>query len=282
MKLVSPEELRFGHKGLLANLQAALIMRLARLHGINRLYSDSLTRATAVTAEPTNEPAGNRDSKIPGNAFAAAALDVLRIRYEADPGERQHIPAGGGAILIANHPTGALDGILLIDLLTRIRPDIKFMGNFLLDRIEPLKHYFINVDPFDRKQRNNTGGMRQALAHLQNGGLLVIFPAGEVSTWQHGLHGCKDKPWPPSILRFIRKAAVPGHPALHPCPQQQAFPSRRQNTSIVAYGSAAQRTAEQTRPDDPAADRFARSFPTKQTNFRPKHTVVSCGRTSNT
>lgn len=70
-------------------------MRLARLHGINRLYSDSLTRATAVTAEPTNEPAGNRDSKIPGNAFAAAALDVLRIRYEADPGERQHIPAGG-------------------------------------------------------------------------------------------------------------------------------------------------------------------------------------------
>ena len=209
MKLVSPEELRFGHKGLLANLQAALIMRLARLHGINRLYSDSLTRATAVTAEPTNEPAGNRDSKIPGNAFAAAALDVLRIRYEADPGERQHIPAGGGAILIANHPTGALDGILLIDLLTRIRPDIKFMGNFLLDRIEPLKHYFINVDPFDRKQRNNTGGMRQALAHLQNGGLLVIFPAGEVSTWQHGLHGCKDKPWPPSILRFIRKAAVP-------------------------------------------------------------------------
>ena len=209
MKLVSPEELRFGHKGLLANLQAALIMRLARLHGINRLYSDSLTRATAVTAEPTNEPAGNRDSKIPGNAFAAAALDVLRIRYEADPGERQHIPAGGGAILIANQPTGALDGILLIDLLTRIRPDIKFMGNFLLDRIEPLKHYFINVDPFDRKQRNNTGGMRQALAHLQNGGLLVIFPAGEVSTWQHGLHGCKDKPWPPSILRFIRKAAVP-------------------------------------------------------------------------
>lgn len=50
------------------------------------------------------------------------------------------------------------------------------MGNFLLDRIEPLKHYFINVDPFDRKQRNNTGGMRQALAHLQNGGLLVILP----------------------------------------------------------------------------------------------------------
>ena len=47
--------------------------------------------------------------------------------------------------MIANHPTGALDGMILIDLLSKARPDVKFMGNFLLSRIGPLKRFFIDV-----------------------------------------------------------------------------------------------------------------------------------------
>ncbi|MFQ8804615.1 MAG: hypothetical protein ACLR8Y_05185 [Alistipes indistinctus] len=95
------------------------------------------------------------------------------------------------------------------------------------------------------------------------------------------MHGCKDKPWPPSILRFIRKAAVPVIPLyiharnsrlfhlagkIHPLLRTALLPNELLNkhdrTIRLRIGSP---------------DRF-----TKQTNFRPKHTVVSCGRTSNT
>jgi putative hemolysin len=113
-------------------------------------------------------------------------------------------------IFIANHPTGLLDGILLIDLLSKARPDVKFMGNFLLDRIESLKHYFISVDPFDSKDsKKNMRGIREALRHVQAGGALVIFPAGEVATWQKGFNEIKDRRWPASIIRFIRSVDMP-------------------------------------------------------------------------
>lgn len=188
MELISPSDLLFGRKGPWARLGARLIMRLAALDKINELYRDAFSG---------------------GDSYAEGALRTLGVTVEADPKELDHIPASGAAIVVANHPTGALDGIVLIDRLSRRRPDVKFMGNFLLDRIEPLKRYFIDVDPFDSRSRSNAGGIRQSLRHLADGGLLVIFPAGEVATWQHGFRDVKDRPWPDSIMKFIRKAAVP-------------------------------------------------------------------------
>ena len=99
--------------------------------------------------------------------------------------------------------------MILIDLLSKARPDVKFMGNFLLSRIGPLKRFFIDVDPFDAKSGCNVSGIRESLQHLSGGGLLVIFPAGEVATWQRGFRDVKDRPWPESVLKFIRKAQVP-------------------------------------------------------------------------
>lgn len=155
------------------------------------------------------------------------------------------------------------------------------MGNFLLDRIEPLKHYFINVDPFDRKQRNNTGGMRQALAHLQNGGLHGHLPRRGVSTCTR-LHGCKDKPWPPSILRFIRKAAVPVIPLYIHARNSRLFHLAGKIHPLLRTALLPNELLNKHDRDDPATDRFADRFPQNRRTFALKHTVVSCGRTSNT
>ena len=188
MELIQPSDLYFGRRGWIARLQARLIMKVAALKKINRLYESAFSYE---------------------GPYPEGLLHNLGVSYDVAPSDLKNIPASGPAIVIANHPTGALDGMILIDLLSKARPDVKFMGNFLLSRIGPLKRFFIDVDPFDEKSGGNVSGIRESLQHLSGGGLLVIFPAGEVATWQRGFRDVKDRPWPESVLKFIRKAQVP-------------------------------------------------------------------------
>ena len=188
MELIRQNDLCFGQTGGWARARASLIMKIAAIKQVNRLYDNTLS--------------------YPG-PYPEGLLHNLQVSYETFPEELEHIPRSGAAIVVANHPTGALDGIVLIDLLSKLRPDVRFMGNFLLSRIGPLNRFFISVDPFDSKAQSNISGLRESIRHLQQGGLLVIFPAGEVATWQRGFKEVKDREWPMSVMKFIRRAQVP-------------------------------------------------------------------------
>jgi len=142
-----------------------------------------------------------------GNDVTAHYLFQHNIKYLVDETNLKNIPEKGACVFICNHPTGMLDGIVLIDMLSRIRPDVKFLGNFLLGRMEVLENFFIKVDPFDANNSRNITGIKTALQHIKDGNCLAIFPAGEVST-VHGFR-IQDKKWPASIMKFIRKVNTP-------------------------------------------------------------------------
>ena len=191
--LVERKDLMFGKKDIFASVFADIMMRVLDINKVNKLYNNVYDAGDDVTS---------------------ALLNALNVEVNLSKNSQKNIPASGAAILIANHPTGALDGIMMINVLSRIRQDIKFMGNFLLNRIEPMSKYFITVDPFDSKDKTiNQKGIRQAIEHLRNGGMLTIFPAGEVATWQKSVTKIEDKKWGNSILKFIQKANVPVIPA---------------------------------------------------------------------
>ena len=86
-----------------------------------------------------------------GNEMTRRYLSKHNIKYITDLNQLKNIPEKGGAVIVANHPTGILDGVVLIDLISRIRPDVKFMANSLLSRMEPLSSFFIDVNPFNSK-----------------------------------------------------------------------------------------------------------------------------------
>jgi len=142
-----------------------------------------------------------------GNDLTAHYLFQHNIKYIVDETNLKNIPEKGGCIFICNHPTGMLDGLVLIDLISRIRPDVKFLGNFLLGRMDVLEKFFIEVDPFNANNPQNVRGLKIAFKHVRNGNCLAIFPAGEVST----IHKFRiqDKKWPNSIVKFIRKVNAP-------------------------------------------------------------------------
>lgn len=144
-----------------------------------------------------------------GVDFAAKVLQNLDVSTIISSNAVTNIPKSGPFIVIANHPHGALDGLLLADIVVRARPDTKFMGNFLLEKVEPMREMFLSVNPFNGKVSRNIPGIRSALNHLKEGNGLIIFPAGEVSTYYNGFSICEDKEWSGAIMKFIKRARVP-------------------------------------------------------------------------
>jgi putative hemolysin len=151
-------------------------------------------------------------------------LAEMRIDLRIDAADTARIPAAGPVVVVANHPFGMLDGAVLAVLLTRVRPDVKVMTNYLLSDVPELAQHCIFVNPFQnepfltdraasaRSIDVNRRALREALNWLQKGGMLAIFPAGEVSTWQFPHGQIADPVWNDTAVRLIRRtrsAALP-------------------------------------------------------------------------
>ncbi len=143
--------------------------------------------------------------------FLQAVLDLFNIRYRVSQHQAGAIAASGAQVVVANHPFGGLDGVMLAHHLLQQRSDVKFMANYFLGRIPELESLFIPVDPFggNRARSANMRPLREALRWLRSGGVLVLFPAGEVSHLQTSRRQVSDPEWNPSVARIVRAAQAP-------------------------------------------------------------------------
>jgi len=147
-------------------------------------------------------------------------LTELRVECKVATSDLARVPATGPVVVTANHPFGLLDGAVLGALLSRVRPDIKVLTNFMLAGIPELHEHCIFVDPFGERESaaRNRRGVKQALAWLSGGGVLVMFPAGEVSHLRFsdpGL-GITDPEWNSMAARLIRITGAVALPVFLP------------------------------------------------------------------
>jgi putative hemolysin len=134
------------------------------------------------------------------------ALNCLRIRTIVEQDSINRIPKSGPTILLANHPFGGADGLTLGALALERRNDVRVLVNALLSELSVLAPWLISVDVFDAKKNVfcNVGQLRAALHHLQNDGLLIVFPAGTVSQF-NPLSGKADDPqWSNCVAKLAR------------------------------------------------------------------------------
>jgi putative hemolysin len=140
-------------------------------------------------------------------------LSEMQVELRVDAADVARIPATGPVVVVANHPFGMLDGAVLAVLLTRVRPDVKVMTNYLLRDVPERARHCIFVDPFQTGPASlsvNRRAIREAVAWLRGGGMVAVFPAGEVSHWQFPQAGIADPVWNDTAARLVRgtKAAA--------------------------------------------------------------------------
>ncbi|MCE9616227.1 MAG: lysophospholipid acyltransferase family protein [Lentisphaerae bacterium] len=143
--------------------------------------------------------------------FADRALDALQAAYELPGEDRQRIPATGPLVVVANHSFGGIEGLILLSLLQSVRPDVRVMANYLLHRIPDMRDSFIFVDPFGRPDspRANSRPLRESLRWLKRGGVLGVFPSGEVARLNLRQGGIAEPPWSETIAGLIRATGAP-------------------------------------------------------------------------
>lgn len=148
----------------------------------------------------------------PGPPFVASLLDDFRISLRVDGREVLENLPEGPFITVSNHPFGALDGITLIYLITRYRPEYKVMVNMVLNHIRAMRPNFIAVDALasddPKKKAVSMAGIKQAIEQVRSGKPIGFFPAGAVSkiNWKGQL---RDREWQPSVVRLIKQLKVP-------------------------------------------------------------------------
>ena len=149
----------------------------------------------------------------PGPEFARHLIeDEFKTPLRVDHAEVLDQFKEGPFITVSNHPFGSIDGIALINLVTRRRPDYKVMVNMILGKLSAMRPNFITVDAMassdPSKRKVSVNGIRAALRRLKEGHPVGFFPAGAMSkTDRTGF--LVDREWQPSILQIIARAKVP-------------------------------------------------------------------------
>lgn len=143
--------------------------------------------------------------------FFSACVRSLKLNIEMLADSTEMIPREGALLLVANHPFGALDAIALGHHLAQVRPDVKIMANSLLARMPEAVAEVIPVDPFGGRGsvRQNIRSMRSARTWLEQGGTLVIFPAGEVSHYHPRKNRVTDPVWNTHAANLAKKVQCP-------------------------------------------------------------------------
>ena len=145
-----------------------------------------------------------RDNK--GVDFLNAVIKYLNLEIEST--NENNIPEKEAFIVISNHPHGIVDGLVLLKLISKRRPDIQVVVNDLLENIDALSQYFLSIrKESDSKTIFNNG--KKILLAIRKGTPLLFFPAGSVSHLHLSKLKVQDKEWDETAIKFISKANVP-------------------------------------------------------------------------
>ncbi len=150
--------------------------------------------------------------------FCDRVLQSVGVRASYLPEDLERVPKEGPVVVVANHPFGGVEGIILLALLKRMRPDVKAMANYLLEAIPEMRGDFIFVDPFASKNsaKVNMRPLKESLSWLHDGHLLIVFPSGEVSSFDRRTLRVRDPAWSASIAALVRKTGATVAPMFFP------------------------------------------------------------------
>ncbi len=145
-----------------------------------------------------------------GVPFWSKAVRQMGIRIDTPDAEIARIPATGPVVVVANHPHGLVDGMIMGELVSRVRGDFKILTRSLLTGIPEIEQFMIPV-PFPHEENSRELGLQMrdlTMAHLKAGGLVILFPAGKVATSEGWFGPAVEAEWNVFTHKMIARSGA--------------------------------------------------------------------------
>ena len=193
-------ELTYASKSEHNFAQRLIIKTIERATGkkkLERVYKDY--------SEKTSDP----------RFFWSTVLEIMNIKITDKSGDSLEIPNSGPLLMISNHPFGIIDGLILCSLASKVRSDFKIITHETLRFIPELEQFILPVDfsGTDKQTiKNNIETTKKAKEHLNNNGLLIIFPSGSVSIAKNLKTAAQDDEWklfPAKLIHQTKTDVLP-------------------------------------------------------------------------
>jgi putative hemolysin len=174
-----------------------------------------------------------------GQPFWRAALDTMGIPLQTPQSEIDNIPVDGPVVVVANHPHGLVDGMILADLIGRRRTDYKILTRALLTGIDEVAASYMIPVPFPHEpdaQRKSVEMRAQAMAHLKEGGLISVFPSGVVASSDSMFGPALEREWNVFTAQMIRRSGARVVPIFFPGANSRAYQVANRISATLRQG----------------------------------------------
>jgi putative hemolysin len=173
-----------------------------------------------------------------GQPFWKQALDLLGINLLTKQNEIAKIPEKGSLVITANHPHGLVDGMVLAELIGKVRTDYKILTRSLLTGVKQIDQFMIPV-PFDHEENSLKKSLemrKSAMEHLEKGGVIVIFPSGKVASSETMFGNVVEGDWNPFTAKLIQKSGANVLPIYFPGSNSRLYQIANQISATLRQG----------------------------------------------
>ncbi|MGV6811155.1 MAG: lysophospholipid acyltransferase family protein [Brevirhabdus sp.] len=179
-----------------------------------------------------------REGVSSGRQFWADCLRIMGIDLLTPQVELDLIPKQGPVILVANHPRGLVDGLVIAELMSRVRDDYKILTRSLLTGIPEIEKYMLPVAfPHEpNAQRLNIDMRKKSMEQLANGGMVMLFPAGSVACSETWFGDAIEQEWNPFTAKMIKRSGATVVPVYFPGRNTRAYQIANRVSATVRQG----------------------------------------------
>lgn len=160
-----------------------------------------------------------------GAPFWPKAIKQMGITIQTPPEEIALIPKEGPVVLVSNHPSGLVDGMVLAEMVARVRSDFKILTRSLLTGIPEVEEFMIPV-PFPHEDNARELGLQmrdETMKHLKAGGVIILFPAGKVAMSEGWWGPAVEAEWNVFTHKIVRSSGATILPVYFPGQNSRAF-----------------------------------------------------------
>lgn len=173
-----------------------------------------------------------------GAPFWPKAIKHMGIRIDTPPDEIARIPKTGPVVVVANHPSGLVDGMVMAEMVNRVRSDFRILTRSLLTGIPEVEEFMIPV-PFPHEENARELGLQMrndTMTHLKNGGVIILFPAGKVAMSEGWWGKAVEGEWNVFTHKIVRSSGATILPIYFPGQNSRAFQIANQVSDTLRQG----------------------------------------------